>query len=501
MKKTNKNNIIYLLRFLPKLIKPFFILLIIIQPSCKKLVGVDSPYTSINASNVFTNNETAAAVLTSIYTNLSKYNSTQFANGTNDFTSLSLFASLSSDELSLYDITNPRYSIYYQNALTSIGTSLSADYWKIAYPIIFVANSAIEGLQTSISLTLEIKQQLIGEAKFIRAFCYFYLVNLYGDIPLALNTDWQLNASLIRTPKDQVYDQIIADLKDAQSLLSSNYLKSDALSAYSNSTAERVRPTKWAANFLLSRVYLYIRQFANAESEATTVINNSSTFSLVSLNNVFLKNSKEAIWQLQGVGTGVNSNTGEGKVFVLPTEGPGTSNPVYLSNYLINSFDSGDQRKVNWIGSVTPTPPGTSTYYYPNKYKIGAINTSTQEYCTIFRLAELYLIRAEARAQQGNLSTAISDLNVIRTRANLPNYRGPNITSAVLSAILHERQVELFTEWGHRWLDIKRTNIIDSIMNSVTPAKGGVWKYTSQLYPIPLSEIQKAPQLHQNTGY
>ncbi len=72
----------------------------------------------------------------------------------------------------------------------------------------------------------------------------------------------------------------------------------------------------------------------------------------------------------------------------------------------------------------------------------------------------------------------------------------------LLSAIQHERQVELFTEWGHRWLDLKRTNTIDAIMTDATLEKGGSWQPTDQLYyPIPLSELQRNPKLIQNQGY
>lgn len=473
------------------------VLIIILQISCKKLIEVDAPFTSLNAANVYTSDATAAAVLTGIYTQMSADNSNGLAGG---FTSMSLFPSLSGDELTLYDPTNLKYSGYYKNMLTSSSNVGTVDYWSIIYPIIFITNSAIEGLGNSASLTSAVKQKLLGEAKFMRAFCYFYLVNLYGDVPLAMSTDWKVNAALIRTPQAQVYQQIIADLKEAQNLLSINYLKSDAITPYPTISIERVRPTKWAATALLARVYLYTGDYINAEVQAAAVINNSSLYSLNSLKDVFKKNSAEAIWQLQAVGAGTSANTGEGKTFILPATGPAFNYPVYLSNNMVNSFEPGDKRKVNWVGSVTPTPPGTTTYYYPFKYKIGAVNTTPQEYCMILRLAEQYLIRAEARAQQNNISGAQSDLNMTRTRAVLGNTTANDKTSLLL-AIMQERKVELFTEWGHRWLDLKRTNSVDPVMSLVTPTKGGTWVTTAQLYPIPLSELQKAPQLVQNQGY
>src|SRR6185369_6024182 len=101
-----------------------------------------------------------------------------------------------------------------------------------------------------------------------------------------------------RSPKAQVYQQIIFDLTDAQNLLNNNYVRSDALTTYSIGSAERVRPTKWAATALLARAYLYIGDYTHAEEQATAVLNNSSFYALSSLNNAFLKNSRETIWSL-----------------------------------------------------------------------------------------------------------------------------------------------------------------------------------------------------------
>ena len=352
------------------------------------------------------------------------------------------------------------------------------------------------------SLTFSVKQQLLGEAYFLRAFFYFYLVNLYGDVPLVLSTDWKTNSVMGRAPQSQVYQQVINDLKAAQNLLNENYLDGTLL----NTTIERVRPNKWAATALLARVYLYTRDWANAEIQATALISNTNLFNAaIPLNNVFEKNSEETIWALQPVGFANSSNTGEGKLFILPVGGPNANNnPVYLSNYIVNAFESGDLRKTNWTDSVKPS---STAYYYAKKYKIGNTNTPTQEYPIILRLAEQYLIRAEARARLGsNLPGAIADLDVIRNRAGLPLIAtiNPGISQAALiDKILHERQVELFTEWGHRWLDLKRTGTVDALMTAVTPVKanGSPWTSTQAWYPIPQTDINNNPNLVQNAGY
>jgi hypothetical protein len=481
--------------------------------SCKKLVEVNPPVTSTTGQSVFSDDATAIAALTGIYGSLSQAS----FNSSAALTGLSKFGGLSSDELSLWSGAGTTDMAYYTNSLAApFGTGVVAGHeiWNICYPNIYRCNEVIERISNTQLLTSPVKKQLLGEAKFMRAFLYFYLVNLYGDVPLALQTDYKVNGLLARASKQKVYEQIISDLKDAQDLLSPIYLNGQ-LKPYTG-ISERIRPASWTATALLARVYLFTGDNIDAEKLASLIIDNSSTFSLSTLANVFLRsglgNNKEAIWQLQPVNTnGATNNqtnywnTEDGRFFVLTAAPAGVngSHPVYLSASLLSAFEAGDARAVvgNWINKLVVGP---ATYYYPYKYKIGdPVNaTAPSEYCTVFRLAEQYLIRAEARAQQNNISGALSDLNLIRARANLPGYTTTD-QSQLLNAILHERQVELFTEWGHRWLDLKRTGKVDFVMNIVTPLKsnGDSWKTYQQWYPIPISDIQRNPNLIQNSGY
>jgi hypothetical protein len=220
---------------------------------------------------------------------------------------------------------------------------------------------------------------------------------------------------------------------------------------------------------------------------------------LVDISSTFLKNNREAIWQLQPVNQGWN--TEDARFFVVPSTGLSSAHPVYLSKNLLDSFETGDLRKANWIGKYTNanmTP--NADFFYPLKYKSATLNNPVTEYAVVLRLAEQYLIRAEARAQQNNISDALDDLNAIRTRAGLPNTMAAD-KDALLAAILHERQVELFTEWGHRWFDLKRTGKVNAVMSVVTPQKGGSWSPNWQLYPVPQIELDRDPNLTQNTGY
>ena len=474
-------------RFWKCAVLPFNVALLILGlASCKKMVSVNPPVTQPDASVVYSNNTTAVAVLTGLYTEMATGGSLDGANG------ISLIAGLSADELQAYAASGSLQLQAYSNSLTS----LNSPFWSQFYNYIYITNAALAGLKESAKVSDSVKRQLTGEALFMRAFFHFYLVNLFGDVPLVTTSNYSINATLSRTPKAQVYHQIVLDLISAQGLLSPNFVGLDMIST----TSERVRPTKWAATALLARVYLYMNDWADAEIQAKSVIDNSSLFTLDSLNSIFLANSSEAVWQLQP-GT-LGYNTMDGNAFIL-NSAPNTYQPVSISTFLFNSFEAGDNRVSNWIGSIIV---GSDTFYYPDKYKIGPYNSAQPltEYLTVLRLAEQYLIRAEAEANgAGNgISAAISDLNIIRNRAGLADYAGTMDKTSILNAIYHERRVELFSEWGHRWFDLKRTNAVDSVMSIVTPQKGGTWNTDWQLYPIPLiSAIKLDPNLTQNPGY
>jgi hypothetical protein len=452
--------------------------------NCKKFVAVPPPVTGLVNTSVYSTNATAASALTGIFI-------TMAGNGIGGGNyGISVLTGLSADELKLFSASPDIFLNHsYINALQSKdGTFL----WGDLYNCIYQVNSALTGISASQGVTPSMSQQLIGEAKFIRAFCYFYLVNIYGDVPLVLTVDYKINATIPRSSKDEVYQQIIADLKDAQSLLTDNYLTPSGAN-----TTSRVRPNKIGATALLARVYLYQQKWSNAESEATSVINNTNYSLLTDLNSVFLSTSEETIWQLEIPDNGLN--TADGSTFLptyLTSSGPDGSYPFTLQDSLALGFESGDLRQSNWTTSLTI---GSTTYYYPFKYKLYQ-GTPTTEYPVILRLAEQYLIRAEARAQQGNLAGAEEDLNAIRTRAGLPNTTATT-QSDLLTAILKERRFEFFTEYGHRWFDLKRTDTINSVMTIVTPQKGGTWQSTAQFFPIPFTEIQADPKLTQNPGY
>jgi len=479
------------LKYISSLKKRTLPLLIIVVnfTGCEKLVEAPAPVTSLSSANVYLTDASAIAAVTGIYSTISAGSAYS-----SSILGISSITGLSADELTLYSgASTAPISLYYTNNLNN---NMQFDFWTQIYQVVYLINAAMEGLNGATNLTPSVQQQLLGEVKFDRAFLYFYLVNLYGDVPLVLTTNYVINESLSRSPKNEVWNQIIEDLHAAAAVLSPTYLDGTLASA----SSERVRPIKWAALALLARAYLYTDNWTGADSASTAVINNTGEYSLNTLDSVFLMNSNEAIWQLQPVVQGYD--VPDAYAFLLPTTGPNSGpNDAFLSNALLTTFEANDQRRVEWVDSIVV---GGITYYFPYKYKNNSVNGTITEYATILRLGEQYLIRAEAEANGATGGPgAIADLETIRSRAGLPNYTGGTDLISLMTAIIHERRVEMFTEWGQRWLDLKRTNTADMVMGTdgACAAKGGMWQTTSQLYPIPLADLQTDPNLIQNSGY
>ena len=452
----------------------FLFLCSFIIVSCKKFIDTDPPTDQLTTVSVFSNDQSANAAMAGVYSEITKFNN-YIGHG-----AMSVYPGLSADEITR-NFINPGEDAYTNNAIPVNSFALLNNIWQKGYYHIYQSNLILENLALSNKISTELKNQLTGEAKFMRAFFHFYLVNLFGPIPLVTTSDYRINATLSRSDTDLVYQQIISDLTDAQNLLTSNY-----------PTTERVRINKWAATALLARVYLYHKEWVHAESQASLVIN-SGMYQLTNLNNIFLPNSSEAILQFIPAISQI-WNSSEGFSF-LPSSN--TVKPSYkLTSFLLNAFSANDQRKALWINSNTV---GGVLYYYPYKYKTKSVAAGAPktEYNMVLRLAEQYLIRAEARAQQNMIAGAQSDLDTIRQRAGLATTTA-NDKASMLQAIENERQVELFCEWGHRWFDLKRTGRINIVLGV---EKASNWQSTDILYPIPQNEILKNPALTQNPGY
>jgi hypothetical protein len=208
-----------------------------------------------------------------------------------------------------------------------------------------------------------------------------------------------------------------------------------------------------------------------------------------SLDLEFKKESKATIWQLMSNVEG--ANTYQGNVFIF-IQGPPPS--MAASENLVNAFSNEDLRKTKWLKAVSN---GTTTWYHPYKYREKSNTATSLEYSIVFRMAELYLIRAEARVRTGDLIGAKQDLNKTRNLAGLGDSAAVE-PSEIIDALLAERRLEFFTEFGHRFFDLKRLGRIDEALSTLKPQ----WKNTNRLLPLPQNELMLNPNLSpQNAGY
>lgn len=441
--------------------------------SCDSFVEVPLPDSQLTKKNVFEDYATANAALTDIY---AKIRDRGVLTGINS--GLSNQLGNYTDEITPYGTPSNTSFNFYNNTLLPTDATVAV-YWNTSYNHIYAANAIIEAVAESENISEVNKKQLRGESLFIRALLHFYLVNLFGDVPYITTTDYRTNSKATRMPVSEVYQKIITDLESSITLLQVKYNPTD-----------RSIPNQYAAKALLARVYLYNQSYAEAANEASALINESALFVLTpKLNEVFLISSKETIWQLQSSTAG--QNTKEGALFIF-TAGPPAL--VALNTNLVNSFTNADGRKLNWIKVVTK---GSLSWYHAYKYKEQTFTTTSREYSVVFRLAEQYLIRAEARVRQGDLIGAKEDLNVIRKRAGLVETTAIS-KEEILTAILQEKRWEFFTEHGHRFFDLKRFNQLDAVLS---PLKVG-WNTTDALFPIPQNELNANSSLGiQNPGY
>jgi hypothetical protein len=427
---------------------------------CKKLITIESPENQLTTDKVFADTTSATSALLNIYALFDKTIDPNY----------NKYMGLYTDEFN-YPVA-PTDGFATGNLSVSDGTVLNI--WKNNYFVIYSCNDLIQHLQIS-GLPTAFKTSSIAEAKFLRAYAYFYLVNSFVHIPLILTTDVNQNTTARQSDATAVYQQIISDLTDAKNGLSENY-----------SGGEKVRANKWAATAMLARIYLYQKDWTNSALNAGQVINTGSYSLTVSPSDVFQANSQEAILQFW---------TQYGYITDAQTLIPSSGTPQYpITPSLFAAFEPGDLRKTDWLNaSVT----NGATLYYPFKYHNRETSAASPEYLMALRLPEQYLIRAEARANQGDYAGAVSDVNVIRLRAGLPALTVFTDMNTAMNAIVQEYRVEYFAEWGHRYLDLKRTGLLNTIMSSYK----STWTTKSQVLPIPQNEITYDSNLAQNLGY
>lgn len=458
----------YLHTFLKPVLAFIAIILGLFITSCEDFVEVELPTSQLNAKDVFINSVSAKAALNTIYAEMRD-------NGI--LGELSSRMGVYSDELDHYGSANSDLDFFHKNTLTQ-STPTITKWWNDAYYQIYCANDIIKRVEMSQTLSDEDKNQFKGEALFVRALLHLYLTQLYGDIPYITTTNYEVNSKIHKTSQADVLYNLTEDLELASNILNDAY-----------TTNNRTHPNKSAAMALLARVYLYNGKWKQADNASTYVINQDDLYPWSDdLASIFLKESKTTIWQWsQGLD---GSNTRDGSEYYFNGAPPPS---LALTSKFMGSFNSSDLRLDYWIREVSDSE---NSWYHAYKYKQNLDTDITMELTIVLRIAEQYLIRSEARAQLGNLEGADSDLNKIRKRAGLPSIQSINKAN-LLTLILQERRHELFTEFGHRFFDLKRFGQLDEVLDF----KPG-WNNTNMLFPLPEEELLINPNIEpQNPGY
>ncbi|RZK46218.1 MAG: RagB/SusD family nutrient uptake outer membrane protein, partial [Pedobacter sp.] len=560
---------------------------------CKRFVEVDPPITSYSGENVYTDNATAIGGITGIYALMSnsRANATPQAGGY--LTNVFFMTGLAGDELNLYSGAqqNPEMFAYYTNNLTP---QLSS--WVNIYRLIFTANSAIEGLSLAQTLNPSVKNQLLGEAKFIRGFQHFEGKKNFGNIPYIDEkvVDFKVSNTDAGGAFVNIWPQIEADFKFA----------------YDNLDAKRPnkgRVNKWAAAAYLAKTYMFQNKFTEAKALFDLIIptgvnaegnkydltpNFHTNFRVTSEHNV------ETVFSIQAsYGDGANTNGNYDNTLNYPhggsatTEKPGACCGFFQpSQSLVNSFktvaglpdltgynnsdvtsdetftsaqeftpyagaldprldwtvgrrgipyyDWGVHPGRDWIRVVSyggPYSPKKNTYY---KADIGTLAgtvgwgfANNALNFTPMRFADVLLMAAEAEIEVGSLTTALTYINRIRTRAAASpvlNGATPAANYAVVNyatlgdkvnarkIVRFERKLELAME-GHRFYDLVRWGIADVVLNTEYFAKENVRRASAlagstftkgkhEYLPIPEFAIARSIKdgketLKQNPGY
>lgn len=355
--------------------------------------------------------------------------------------------------------------------------------WANLYSTVYIANFILERLPDVSGIPAAQRREVLATARFLRGYAYFIGVNTYGDMPLVTTSDRNVNRNIARTSSGEILAFVEQD-----------YLA--ALPDLPEDPASVAFASRGAVQAALARFYLYQRDWAKAEQYATAVIS-SGKYTLVNeyVQLVQQDFTTEAILELgytanDDPGT---SATGLNNIFVGRRE-------VIPSNEILDSLysaPSGERRST--VNFDPARLRGTDNGFIVAKYG-NVPNDLENNNIVLFRLGEMYIIRAEARAWQGNINGANSaeeDLNVLRARAKALNGTA-NTQNQMLSLILRERIYELAYE-GHRWYDLKRTGRLNQVMSAFSRN----WQPAYELWPVPQREIQSNPGLAnaQNPGY
>lgn len=478
--------------------------------SCSNDFLKEEPYSLLSPDNFYNNDQEANAATLGVYNGLFVHEGLfQRYLGPSTESASDLFlanptASLSGREISDYVFNSQSASI--------------SQIWSDAYICINRANSVIDNLSRDVPVSASAKTQYTGEAKFIRALVYYYLVQLFGDVPLTTTEIKSLdNANIPRTPADKVWSQIITDLNDAVSSLPKK-------SVYQGN--DKARASKGAAKMLLAKVYMVNGQWQSALSNINEVIESKEYGLQPDIKTVFqvaYENGLESIFEapyLQGNNPKLGSSFFK---YYVPSKLFSGWTTFFVNEKFITQtqFDPSSVRfkfYFNEKGTYTNPVTGVVTnmgykdnYFLYKFYDVfrpkGIVKASMNDdefNFRIFRYADLLLMKAECENEINGPNTAGLDAyNLVRVRAGENTMTLVNALvvgkDSLREIIFNERGMELYGE-GHRWFDLKRRGI-NYMLQKVTAAKSINVNEYQLLWPLPDDQIRIGNILTQNPGW
>lgn len=482
------------------------LLLALTQFSCNKLV--EKPYSSIFTENFYKTSSDAEAGLTAAYGPMSGLYNTA---GT--------FASdFSADQIYPRPVVGrDTYTLFSYDANYTTQKSFSRQFespqqiWESCYSGIEKANWVLLKVPET-SMDAARRTAILGEAYYLRAFYTWTLTKNFGDVVIKTRPSNSLDSAVLgKSPQAEVYKQIFADLDLAVA----------SLPTYTT-TIQKGRPSKEVALALYAKAALYNSSWALALEKAKLVISSGKYTLMPDVRDVYIQAKEdlarvENMWALEcestspGISTQIISLYGpknsDGPQYAVTSFG---SAFVYQSFF--NSFNPIDKRrqlldtnyidKLNRVVAQKDITPITTQGVHLKKYQ-DPVAPSAAVNIPILRLADVYLIAAEAEAQlNGGSSEAYGFIKIVRDRAGLPALAAGLSKQQFINAVLQERSWELFGE-GDRWYDLTRTNtfmqVIPTAVNNVFPTRSP--QPRNRYFPIPLDEINANPKIEQNPDW
>lgn len=429
--------------------------------SCKKTLEL-YPNDAIPSAQAITDVGTARAAIIGTYDRIQSYQA-------GDYPTL---GTITADNV-IFNGTLSQYLQLDQNAVPPDNVTTVSAYQGL-YKVINSANSVIALVPavTDPALSETEKNSILGEAYFLRALAYFDLARGWGGVQIQLQptTDLSVIKGIKRSTLQGTFDQVLEDLKSAEALLADD-------------ANTRNRAQKSTVFALRARLHLYRKEWSEAEVYATKVIDNPKYELAKPFKNFFTApfQTKESVLELQYSNNDRNSywnlwypSSAGGQYTLKPSE----SIIAKLNNPNIG-------------GTRNTLIAGTGNSVYGVLYNTSGLSTDPSY---VIRIAELYLIRAEARAEQENVDGAEDDLNTIKERAEVPAYSGALSKEALLLAIEEENSVEFAFE-AHRWFDLVRTGRAGEVLD--------VTNQNFWLFPLPYQDVLSDPDLEgkNNPGY